>query len=101
MKIMLLFLALAAGTISSTVCASSDLTTLQIRELVKRGEILSLETILQTYRQRIQGRLLDLEVEREHGQIIYELEFLQNDGVVVEYKIDAKTGVLLEEEIER
>ena len=49
----------------------------------------------------MQGRLLDLEVEAEHGQIMYELEFLREDGHVVELKIDAATGRILEEEVER
>lgn len=101
MKTMWLFLALVAGTISSTVFASNDLSTGQIRELVRRGEILSLETILQKYRHSIRGRLLDLEVESEHGLIMYELEFLREDGHVVEFKIDAATGEILEQEIER
>ena len=100
MKTMWLYLALVAGTISATVFASNDITTSQIRELVKQGKILSLETILQNYRDRMQGRLLDLEVETEHGRIIYELEFLQEDGFVIEYKVDAATGSLLEEERE-
>lgn len=100
MKTMWLYLALVAGTINATAVASNDITTSQIRELVKQGEILSLETILQKYRDRMQGRLLDLEVEIEHGQIIYELEFLQEDGFVIEYKVDAATGSLLEEERE-
>lgn len=101
MKMMWLYLVLVAGTISSVALASNDLSTGQIRELVRQGKILSLETILQKYRPRMQGRLLDLEVEREHGQLVYELEFLREDGYIVELKIDAATGQVLEEEIER
>jgi uncharacterized membrane protein YkoI len=98
---MCLFLALVAGTISSTAFAGKDLSTGQIRELVKQGKILSLETILQKYPRGMQGRLLDLEVEEEHGQIVYELEFLREDGYVVEVEIDAATGRVLDEEVDR
>ena len=38
------------------------------------------------------GKLLDLEVEKEHGRIIYELEFLDPQGRVREYEVDAETG---------
>ena len=101
MKTMWLYLALVAGTISLQVQAGSELDTDQIRSLVQQGEILSLESILNKHSQFMTGRLLDLEVESEHGQIIYELEFLMPNGDVVELEIDAATGEILEQEIER
>jgi len=101
MKTVFIFQVLVAGTISlaSTVFASSDLSESQIRQLVREGRILPLEQILQRHRQ--QGRLLDLEVEREHGMIIYELELLRDDGRVLELEIDAASGEILEQSIER
>lgn len=101
MKMMWLFLTLVAGTISPLAIAGKDVSNEHIRELVNQGRILSLETILQKYRQQVQGRLLDLEVESEHGRVVYELEFLRDDGYVIELKIDAATGEMLEKEIER
>lgn len=101
MKTMWLYLAWVVGTISSTGNASNDLSEGHIRELVKQGQILPLETILKKFENRVQGRLLDLEVENEHGQIVYELEFLRKDGYVHEIKIDAASGELIDEEIER
>ncbi|MBL4679115.1 MAG: hypothetical protein JKY88_00140 [Pseudomonadales bacterium] len=77
MKTMWLFLALVAGTISFNSVARSDFDHDQIRQLVDQGKILSLDAILKKYPQHNLGRLLDLEVECEHGLIIYELEFLQ------------------------
>ena len=100
MKMMWLFLVLVAGTISTGVYAGGDLNNYQIRQLVKRGEILSLDDILLKHQQLSQGRLLDLEVESEHGQIISELEFLRQNGDVVEFKMDAASGDILEQEIE-
>ena len=44
--------------------------------------------------------MLDLEVEKEHGRIVYEMEFLREDGRVLELEIDARDGTLLEKEIE-
>ncbi len=101
MKTMWLFLAMAAGTISFTAWAGNELSTTQIRERVRQGEILSLEAIMLKHRTVMQGKLLDLEVENEHGRIIYEMEFLQKNGDVMKLEVDARNGEILEQEIER
>ena len=100
MKTVLLSLVLVAGTISGLSGASADGDYREIRGLVERGEILSLEDILSRYPESDYGRLLDLEVEREHGQVVYEMEFLRDDGRVLELEVDARDGTLLEKEIE-
>jgi len=100
MKMMLLFPALVAGTISYQVAASEDLGQAEIRELVRRGEIISLETILERFPPEEYGKLLDLEFEREHGVVIYEFKFLRIDGQIVEIEVDARNGQILEQEIE-
>jgi uncharacterized membrane protein YkoI len=97
---MSLYLVLVAGTISTLVYAD-DINRSDIRQLVKAGKILSLENILLQYPEREYGKFLDLEVDREHGKVIYELEFLRQDGRVIELEIDARNGQLLEQEIER
>ena len=104
MKMMFISLAWVIGTISlaswQPVSASREFSTEQIREWVRDGSILSLEDILQRNPQAAEGRLLDLEVEREHGRIVYELEVLHEDGQVTEYEIDAASGQLLKQKIE-
>ena len=65
MKTMWLFPALVAGTISFQALASEDLGQAEIRELVRQGKILPLETILTQFPPKEYGKLLDLEVERE------------------------------------
>jgi len=100
MKMMWLFPALVAGTISYSVAASEELDQAEIRDLVRQGEILPLETILAQFPRKEYGKLLDLEVEREHGSVIYEFEFLRADGRIVEIEVDARNGTILEQEIE-
>jgi len=100
MKMMLLFPALVAGTINCQVAASEDLSQAEIRELVRQGEIMPLETILAQFPPEEYGKLLDLEVEREHGTVVYEFEFLRADGQIVEIEVDARNGTILEQEIE-
>lgn len=97
MKIMLLSLVLVAG-ISPTLYAG-DIDREQILYLVNQGKIQSLETILQQYPEDKYGKLLDLEVDRKHDHILYELVFLHRNGTVIELKIDAADGRLLKSEV--
>lgn len=70
------------------------------RALVESGEILSLDQVLEKAGEHLQGRILEIEVEREGGRYVYEIELLDDDGVVKELEIDAASGVLLKIERE-
>jgi uncharacterized membrane protein YkoI len=100
MKTTWLFPALVAGTISCQALASDELGQAEIREMVRQGEILPLETILERFPPDEYGKLLDLEIEREHGAVVYEFEFLRADGRIVEIEVDASNGMILDQEIE-
>ena len=100
MKIVWLFLALAVGTISLNAYAGNEFDSSKIRELVRRGEILSLDRILQKHPDLSGQRLLDLEVEQEGDRIVYELEYLMPDGSVIKRVIDAQNGGFLKQEDE-
>lgn len=76
----------------------------EIRRLHGAGQILSLETIITNHRRWYPGgRLLEAELESEHGRYVYDLKFLDDDGVVREFEYDARTGELwhLEQEEEQ
>lgn len=100
MKMMSLFLVLAVGMTNTLLQAGEDISQNEIRDLVKQGKLLPLESILSLYPEKQYGKLLDLEAEREHGSVIYELKFLRADSRVMELEIDASNGLLLEQEIE-
>ena len=70
------------------------------RELVKSGEIIALEQLLQNIssQQSTQFRLLEAELERKNGQLVYELELVDENGMVREMLFNAKTGEALGEE---
>ncbi len=100
MKMMSLFLVLAIGMTSNFLLAGEDISQTEIRELVKLGKLMSLDSIMLLYPEKQYGKLLDLEAEREDKTVVYELEFLRADGKVIELKIDARNGFLLEQEVE-
>lgn len=64
------------------------------RALREAGKILPLETILNKVKQEKMGRVLEVELEKKRGRYYYELELLDNEGIVWEQKIDALTGEL-------
>jgi uncharacterized membrane protein YkoI len=71
-----------------------------VRSLVRQGDILSLEQILQVARQHHPGRVLETELKHKRDQLVYEIELVDENGEVWEMKFDARSGALLKEEQE-
>jgi uncharacterized membrane protein YkoI len=72
----------------------------EAHELVEEGRIRPLSVLMAQYPERLEGHLLDVELEYEDGTLVYEIEVLGSDGVVREFYLDAATGTVLKEEIE-
>ncbi|MET0071364.1 MAG: PepSY domain-containing protein [Candidatus Thiodiazotropha sp.] len=72
----------------------------EARRLSESGDILPLEELLPAIRKAQPGRILELELERKRGRYLYEVELLDKQGAVWEFKIDALTGEILQRELE-
>lgn len=73
-----------------------------IRRLREAGEVLSLEEILQRHRAaHPAGHILEIELEREHDRLVYEVKVLDADSAVRSYQYDARDGRLLREKAKR
>jgi uncharacterized membrane protein YkoI len=70
----------------------------EAREAYEHGEALSLAQILRLARREVPGEVLDVELEREHGRLVYEIEILTPAGRVRQLILDARTGALLQRE---
>ena len=68
---------------------------IEARRLLDSGEILPLEVILKNVKQTHPGKILEVELDKEDGRIVYEVEILGKDGVVKEVYINAITGEVL------
>ena len=68
---------------------------MEAKRLLETGEILPLEDLLKNLRQIFPGKILEIELEREDHQIVYEVELLGKDGIVREIYINARTGKVL------
>jgi hypothetical protein len=66
------------------------------RAAVQAGEVLPLPTLLERLRRTHPGRVLELELEREHGRWIYEVRMLQANGQLLKLELDAGTGQVLQ-----
>ena len=63
--------------------------------LRERGEILPLAEVIRINGLDRIGRIIEVDLEEDHGQQVYELKILTNDSVVREYLIDPRTGRIL------
>ncbi|MGC9418974.1 MAG: PepSY domain-containing protein [Rhodovulum sp.] len=68
------------------------------RDALARGEILPLHKILPRLEKRFGGRLLEVELDREDGRLVYEVELITKGGRILEIVVDAATGRVLETE---
>ncbi|PQJ24475.1 hypothetical protein BSZ31_05335 [Limnobacter sp. SAORIC-690] len=68
----------------------------RIRQLQLSGEILSLEQIFDRARKVKPGRVVDVDLDKDDGRYIYEIELLESSGKVWEMEFDARTGELLQ-----
>lgn len=83
---------------SPALPADSDYDT--ARQLRESGEILPLETILKKLEKSHPGKVLEVEMESEHGKVLYEIELLDKQGKVWEIMLDPRSGEILKEKTE-
>ena len=73
----------------------ADIDQATARKLRSSGQILPLEKIHTKAKTIKAGKILETELETKKGQYIYEVELLDNKGIVWEIKLNAKTGQLI------
>jgi uncharacterized membrane protein YkoI len=89
---------LSAVVVSMTARADSRE---RARQLQAGGDILPLEQITSQVHAMDMGRILEVELESEEGRHVYELEVLDEDGVVRDLYFDAGTGERLKDDGEQ
>jgi len=98
LKPAILLLSLLTLTAASPALADKEdeLNYREARRLMENGTILPLQTILK----KVQGSILEVELEHERGLYLYEIEVLNSNGTVTELEFDATTGKLVKSELE-
>jgi len=78
---------------ASTVWADDDHE--RARLLLEQGKILPLSDIIKQASAHYPGNVLEVELEEKNGEIVYEIELLGDDGVIMEMLIDARSGRMI------
>ena len=68
------------------------------REALRRGEAAPLSEIMPSVESRLGARVIEVELERERGRLIYEFALIAPDGRILEAEVDARSGAILEVE---
>ncbi|MGG4604639.1 PepSY domain-containing protein [Paenalcaligenes sp. Me131] len=65
------------------------------RRAVEAGEIMPLRSLLDTVENDYPGQVVEVELEHEDGQLVYEIKVLQASGQRLKLVLDARTGEVL------
>lgn len=65
------------------------------RQAVETGEVLPLRAILEHVEREFPGQVMEVELDREKGEWLYEVKVLRKGGALVKLKIDARNGKIL------
>ena len=98
--LLLFWLAISLLALCTPSLALADSDQATARNLRASGQILPLEKIHAKAKTIKVGKILETELEIKNGQYVYEIELLDDKGIVWEIKLDAKTGqfIKLEED---
>ncbi|MBN8872696.1 MAG: PepSY domain-containing protein [Rhodospirillales bacterium] len=93
----LLFLPLVLGAPAPTQAhdARGNEDARSARAALQAGEIRPLSELLTTVESRYDGRVIETELEREHGRWVYEFKLLPPAGHLFMLTIDAATGQVI------
>ncbi|MDP3031955.1 MAG: PepSY domain-containing protein [Rhodocyclaceae bacterium] len=65
------------------------------RQAVEAGEVLPLRTILERVEREYPGQVMEVELDREKGEWVYEVKVLRKGGALMKLKIHARDGTIL------
>ena len=64
-------------------------------KLESDGKVMSLEKIVEIARKIHEGRVIEAEISTEKNAYVYEVEILDEEGVLWDLKFDARSGELI------
>ena len=96
-RIVLALTILGAGA-AATRADDEDADHERARAALTRGDIRPLAEIYTLVRPRIDGEIVETELEREDGRWVYEIKYISRSGRMRELYIDAKTGKTIKTE---
>ena len=65
------------------------------RHAVQSGQIRPLSEVLDALKKSHPGQVLEVELEQDDGQWLYEIKLLQTDGRLIKLKVNARTAQMI------
>ena len=72
----------------------------KVADLVKDAKVTA-EQAIKTAVEKVPGTVVEAELEKKHGQTVWEVEVFGADGSVTEVHIDAATGTVIDTEAKK
>jgi uncharacterized membrane protein YkoI len=69
----------------------------KVAELVKDAKV-TIDQAIKTASEKVQGTVVEAELEKKHGKTVWEVEIVGADNKVTEVHIDAATGDVIDTE---
>ncbi len=69
----------------------------KVSELVKDAKV-TIDQAIKTASEKVQGTVVEAELEKKHGKTVWEVEIVGPDNKVTEVHIDAATGDVIDTE---
>lgn len=92
---------IAATLVFTTSVAARDIGHNEVLELRRKGELLPFEQIIASvYERHPDAQIIEVELEEESNSYIYEIEILTPGNQVRELELNARTGDIIEDELE-
>ena len=73
---------------------------LDVRDLETNGKVMKLSRVIEKINKVYPGRIIEVELQKENGILVYEIQIIDHQGVIWEISLNAKTGELLHKEKE-
>lgn len=71
------------------------------RRAVEASEVLPLDAVLARVARQYPGQVMEVELEREDGQWIYEIKVLRPGGALLKLEVDGRSGEVLRSKIKK
>lgn len=72
----------------------------RLEDARKHGAIMPIELILKSLKEKLNGEVLEIELDDEDGRLYYEIYYLDSGGRRIEIEVDAATGEILKDKVE-
>jgi uncharacterized membrane protein YkoI len=72
----------------------------RLEEARRLGTIMPIELLLKSLKERLEGEILEIELEDKDDRLYYEIYYLDSAGRRIEIEVDAATGEILKDKVE-